>query len=54
MKIKSQKTNKKRLYSPPKDRVEKLKLVANAGYISANPNDFTYSYNGSKLAWWWS
>lgn len=54
MKIKSKKINQKAVYSPPKDRVKKLTLLGHAGYISANPNDFTYSYNGSKLAWWWS
>ncbi len=46
------KTIPKRRYVSPSDRVQKLGLIGNMGYISANPDAFTYQYS-RQLAWRW-
>jgi len=50
-KVKTAGSKPKLPYQPPRDKIEKLGLIGNMGYISANPNVFTFQKN-KQLAWW--
>lgn len=50
-KVKASASKNKLAYQQPRDKVEKLELVGQMGYIDQNSDLLTYQWNKRQLAW---